>query len=343
VKKSSVVRLGWLLVGFLALLLFVNYMGASGLLAVFSRVNPIAIVLLVFVELVGFILYGTTWYVLVRSAGHQIRFWMCQTITFASVFISFLTSSGFILESMRVVLGAKEADMRTGESASTVILHRVIYLITVITSTLAAILALSIKGSMPRVEAIQLELGSCLLIAIIVLGLFLSASHRFIKPLQAVTSKITRPIIDHVQRQHAREADWSVERFLTDYEDTFRRLLVNRRDMLLTFASSGGDWGCSIILLWGILAVLGSISSVWIVVVVMAVGEVVQMLPIPIPGMIGIYESSLTATLVTFGVPGTISASASILLRLITSVFDIPATGYAAYRYGYKVLMKDLS
>jgi len=67
-----------------------------------------------------------------------------------------------------------------------------------------------------------------------------------------------------------------------------------------------------------------------------------EMIPIPIPGMLGIYETSLTATLITLGVPGAISASAMILLRLVTSVFDIPATGYAAYRYRYQVLMKNL-
>jgi uncharacterized membrane protein YbhN (UPF0104 family) len=75
----------------------------------------------------------------------------------------------------------------------------------------------------------------------------------------------------------------------------------------------------------------------------MAVGEMVQMIPVPIPGMLGVYETSLTATLVTFSVPGPVSASAVILLRLVTSVFDIPATGYAAYRYGYGMLMKKLS
>jgi uncharacterized protein (TIRG00374 family) len=113
--------------------------------------------------------------------------------------------------------------------------------------------------------------------------------------------------------------------------------------MLLTLLSTFGDWSCSVILLWGILAALGYLASVWIVVIAMAVGEMVEMLPIPIPGMLGIYETSLTVTLITFSVSGPISASAVILLRLITSVFDIPATGYAAYRYGYGVLMKRLS
>jgi uncharacterized protein (TIRG00374 family) len=337
------VRLGSLLVGILALLLFINYMGVNGLLLILSRVNLIAIVLLVLVELVGFVLYGTTWYLLIRSAGHQIRFGMCQMITFASVFVSFLTASGFVLESMRVLLGSKEARMHTGESASTVILHRVVYVITVLASTVAAMLALSVRGWMPHAEALQLELASGALIIIILLGVFLSLSPRFIQPLQSVTSRLIRSIMDHVQRLQEHEASWSVERFLTGYEDTFRRLLSNRRDMLLAFLSSSGDWSCSVILLWGVLATLGHIASIWIVVIAMAVGEMVQMIPIPVPGMIGIYETSLTATLITFSIPAPISASAAILLRLVTSVFDIPATGYAAYRYGYRALTKSFS
>ena len=342
-KKSSIVRLCWLLVGVLILLFFINYMGANGLVIVLSRVSLVAVVLLVFVELVGFLMYGTTWYVLIRSSGHRIKFGMCQTITFASVFISFLTSSGFILESMRVILASKEAEMHNGESASTVILHRVVYIITVLLSTGTAMLVLSFRGWLPRAEAVQLEVASGVLISIILVGIVLSLSARFIRPLQSVTTRIMRPIADHIQRLQERDVSWSVERFLTDYENTFRRLVSNRRAILVTFLSSSGDWSCSIILLWGILAVLGYVASVWIVVIAMAVGEMVEMIPIPIPGMLGIYETSLTATLVTFSVPGPISASAVLLLRLITSVFDIPATGYAAYRYGYGMLIRKFS
>ena len=342
-KKNSIMRLCWLLVGILILLFFVDYMGANGLLILLSRVSLIEVVLLVFVELVGFLLYGTTWYVLIRSSGHRIKFGMCQTITFASVFISFLTSSGFILESMRIVLGSKEADMHSGESASTVILHRVVYVITVLVSTVMAMFTLSVRGWLPRAEAFQLELASGVLLIIILVGIFLSLSPRFIPTLQSVATRIVRPIMERVQRLQEHDVSSDVERFLSDYESTFRRLLSSRRSMLVTFLSSSGDWSCSILLLWGILATLGHVASVWIVVIAMAVGEMVEMIPIPIPGMLGVYETSLTATLVTFSVPGSVSASAVILLRLITSVFDIPATGYAAYRYGYGVLMKRLS
>ena len=74
-------RLGWFVVGILGLLLFIEYIGANGVIVILSRVSLIAVVLLVLMELVGFVLYGTTWYVLIRSAGHRIKFVMCQIIT----------------------------------------------------------------------------------------------------------------------------------------------------------------------------------------------------------------------------------------------------------------------
>jgi uncharacterized protein (TIRG00374 family) len=257
--------------------------------------------------------------------------------------MSFLTSSGFVLETMRIVLGSKEAEMHNGESTSTVILHRVVYITTVLASTATAMLALSIRGWLPHAEAVQLELASGVLLIIILAGVFLSISPSFIEKLRSVSTRIITPIADHIKRLHGQDVDWSIERFLSDYENTFKMLLSNRRGMVSTFLASCGDWSCSIILLWGVLAALGHVTSVWIVVIAMAVGEMVEMIPIPIPGMLGIYETSLTATLIAFGVPGAVSASAAILLRLVTSVFDIPATGYAAYRYGYHVLMGRLS
>lgn len=228
-KKSSMMHLGGLLIGVLVLLLFVGYMGANGLLVILSRVSLIAVGLLVFVELVGFLMYGTTWYVLIRSAGHRIKFGVCQTITFASVFISFLTSSGFVLESMRVVLGSKEAGMHNGESASTVILHRMVYIITVLVSTLTGMLALSVRGWLPHAEAVQVEVASGVLIVIILVGVFMSLSPRFIQSLQSITIRIVRPIADHLQHLQEQEVGSSVERFFTDYENTFRILLSNPR------------------------------------------------------------------------------------------------------------------
>jgi hypothetical protein len=86
-------------------------------------------------------------------------------------------------------------------------------------------LTLSVRGWLPRAEAIQLELASETLIIIILVGFFLSLSPRFIPPLQSVASRIVRPVMDRVQRLQEHDVSSDVERFLTDYEGTFRTLI----------------------------------------------------------------------------------------------------------------------
>jgi uncharacterized membrane protein YbhN (UPF0104 family) len=67
----------------------------------------------------------------------------------------------------------------------------------------------------------------------------------------------------------------------------------------------------------------------------------IQMTPIAVPGMLGIYETAVTTSLSLFGIPIAVAASAALLSRIVTAWLDLPITGIAAYHYGYKVLEKQ--
>jgi len=110
--------------------------------------------------------------------------------------------------------------------------------------------------------------------------------------------------------------------------------------MLLSFLASLGDWACSVAILWTVLFALDSNVSVWVAVVTISIGRMIQMTPIAIPGMIGIYETAVTTVLALFAVPVSIAASAAILSRLVTVWLELPITGFAAYHYGFKLLGK---
>jgi hypothetical protein len=67
-------------------------------------------------------------------------------------------------------------------------------------------------------------------------------------------------------------------------------------------------------------------------------GKMIQMNPIAVPGMLGIYEAAVTTSLSLFAVPVAVAASAALLMRIITFWPDLPITGLAAYHYGFKLL-----
>jgi uncharacterized membrane protein YbhN (UPF0104 family) len=69
------------------------------------------------------------------------------------------------------------------------------------------------------------------------------------------------------------------------------------------------------------------------------VGDFIQMVPIAIPGMVGVLEVVTTAVLVMFGVPLSTAATATLLARISTFWFDIPITGAAASYYGAKYVL----
>jgi len=74
--------------------------------------------------------------------------------------------------------------------------------------------------------------------------------------------------------------------------------------------------------------------------ITISIGRMIQMTPVGIPGMIGVYETAITTILVLFAVPVSIAASAAILSRIVTVWLELPITGVAAYHYGFKFLGK---
>ena len=133
------------------------------------------------------------------------------------------------------------------------------------------------------------------------------------------------------------------DQFLDEYNSGFRKMISSKRQMILSFAASIGDWGCSVTILWIVLMSMGAQVSLWVVIITMAFGKMIQMTPIAIPGMIGVYEAAITTVLALFAVPVPIAASAALLSRIVTVWLELPITGIVAYHYGFRLLSSETS
>ncbi len=244
--------------------------------------------------------------------------------------------SGVFLEATRCLLGSKESGMRLGEATATVILHRILYIIGFLASTALALSALMIGGRITSSAIFELASVPIIAIAGLVALLYLSLDAKRMQPLLDRALKLAQPVIRVVQKEAQMQG--KADQFLGDYQLSFRRMLSSRRYMAISFAASVGDWACSVLILWVVLLSLGSIVSIWVVMITMAIGKIIQMTPIAVPGMLGIYEAAVTTSLSLFAVPVPVAASAALLSRIVTSWLDLPITGIAAYHYGYKML-----
>jgi uncharacterized protein (TIRG00374 family) len=324
-----------------ALAAFIYFVGINELEKVLLQIDPVVIVLMTAIQLLGFIFYASAWFLLIRATGHRIPFLTCQGIAFASIFASYTMPSGVFLEAMRVLLGAKESGMKLGESTATVILHRILYIIGFLASTAIAMLALITGGKIASSAIVELSVLPIVAIAGLVVLLYVSLDPKRVRTVLDRVLKLIQPLIKIVQKEAKTEG--KADQFVGEYYTGFRKMLASKTHIAISFAASLGDWGCSVLILWVVLGSLGTTVSLWVVIISMAIGKMIQMTPIAVPGMLGIYEAAVTTSLSLFAVPVAVAASAALLMRIITFWLDLPITGLAAYHYGFKLLSGRVS
>jgi len=240
------------------------------------------------------------------------------------------------LEAMRVILGSKESGMKLGESTATVILHRMLYIVGFLASTALALVALILGGRILSSAIVDLSILPILAIAGLLILLYLSLRPKRLQPVINRILRLAQPLIRAIQKEA--KADGKADEFLSEYQKGFRKMISSKIYVATSFVASLGDWGCSVLILWVVLVSLGVNITFWVVIISMGVGKMIQMTPIAVPGMLGIYEAAITTALSLFGVPVAIAASAAILMRVITFWLDLPVTGLAAYHYGFKFI-----
>jgi uncharacterized protein (TIRG00374 family) len=322
--------------GIAVLIGFIYYVGFGSIESILLSVNPFVIIAMVGLQFLSLGFYASAWYLLIRSVGYRMPFLTCQGITLASIFAVYTMPSGVFLEGARCILCSKETGMKFGESTATVILHRMLYIIGFLGSTALSLIALMVIGGVNSVILEELSVIPTISVVGLIVLLYLSLDPKRIQPLLDHVLRFALPIIRLVQKNAV--VDGKVDRFLDEYRLGFRKMLSDKLQIILSFAASIGDWGCSVMILWIVLLSMGAHASLWVAMITLAIGKMIQMTPIAIPGMVGIYEAAVTSTMAVFAIPIPIALSAALLSRIVTVWLELPVTGVAAYHYGFKLL-----
>jgi len=336
IRRATAIRIFSLLFGLLVLVAFIYYVGVGSVERILLSVSPILILFMVLLQLLSFVFYTSAWYLLIQAAGYKMRFLICQEITLASIFAVYTMPSGVFLEAARCFFATRETGMKLGESAATVILHRILYVVGFLACTAFATIALLVSGMMNSATLVELGAVPVITVAGLIILLLLSFDPKKIEPLLDYLLKIARPIIRLIQKEAV--VDGKADQFLGEYKSGFSKMISSRREMTISLASSIGDWASSVTILWIVLTSMGANTSLWVVMITMAIGKMIQMTPIAIPGMIGVYEAAITTVLSLFQVSIPIAVSAALLSRIVTVWLELPITGAAAYHLGFRLL-----
>lgn len=136
------------------------------------------------------------------------------------------------------------------------------------------------------------------------------------------TDKVARlaaGAVDWIPRVHAS----TVESWVHDVARNLRRLEADRERRNQVLVISVAKWVVGAAAAWMVFVALGHRTSFFAVFVAFALAKVVSAIPVS-PGGLGIFEATMIATLVAFGLPHVIATAGVLAFRLINFWLPIP-------------------
>lgn len=340
-SKEKIIFIASYMVGFIIIIALLYYVGFGKIAAVIMQMSIGFFIITLILDLTGLVFYALTWHILLKGLKCNVSFKTSLTVSLASIFTCYVTPSGVLLELLRVVLANKEAKVPIGYSAASVVMHRILY-------TVGFILCAAASFTVIQAKYTTLGTIGTLLLLIISLSIAFAAgilylSHRadlIEKMLIKLYRRFEGRINKIIRVYESEEVVNSLSNTISDFKNAFLELRRKPLYLLTAFIAVLATWIVDVAIFYVVFLALNYPISIWAAALTIVIGDFVQMTPIMIPGMIGILETAFTTTLLAFGIPLDIAASASILARIATFWFDIPVTAIAASYYGIKYLLK---
>lgn len=339
--KEKIIFITSYIIGFIIIIALLYYVGFGNVATILMRMSISFFIITLALDLAGLVFYALTWHILLKGLKCNISFKTSLTVSLASIFTCYVTPSGVLLELLRVVLANKEAKVPIGYSAATVVMHRILY-------TVGFILCAAASFAVIQAKYTTLGTIGTLLLLIIILSIafaggILYLSHRadLIERMLIKLYKRFEGRINKIVRVYeSEEVVNSLSNTVSDFKNAFLELRRKPLYLFMAFMAVLATWIVDVAIFYVVFLSLNYHISIWAAALTIVIGDFVQMTPIMIPGMLGVLETAFTTTLLAFGIPLDVAASAAILARIATFWFDIPVTAIAASYYGIKYLLK---
>jgi len=325
-----------LVLGFVILAVFLLSVDVEGVAGVLSKTNPVIYSLAFISVSVGILFYALAWSALLNSFGNPPNFLAANSMTLASIFINFLVPTGSVGgEVARAYLLAENSDIEFSKGIATVLAHRII---AILPFTLCAVLGLAgllitnpvyIPTSW-AVIAWGAASGSFALLGVVAYFLynFEKAKKTFLWVIDALTKIVRKQ--DWKENLKVRR-EKAVEAF-NSFEAAVKVMVGNKSNLVKSVLYAFVSWFFDALVALFVFQALNHPVDIWIIFVVYAIGMIVQLFPLGIPGSIGVSEGVMCVLYASAGVPSETALSAALLIRIPMYWFLLLLGAIATFR-----------
>lgn len=321
----------------LGAVIFVIYLYLANLGEIVSTIISLDLkiaLIAVLIDLMCIGLFALGWYVLLKNPG--INFKDCFEIVLISIFGDLMIPTASISgEFFRVSLTVKRGKIQFSEATASVLLHRILL---ALTFGVVLLVSLFYLMGLDRVPITEVYVLGIIAVADLTLGIVAMYSALRAEIFDKYVEKIAIKLGGIIKRIRPNN---NTDKLRTSILEGFRTFVnaiksVKPSRFILSFLILTARWFLIATIPYIMFISLGRPVSYWLVLGVSVFVSMVQMLPIGIPGMVGIMEVSMTAFFMAFGIPPSLAASATILTRLVIFWFELALSALVASIHGVR-------
>jgi len=305
-----------LIVGVLLILLIYNlFRSFRESFQLILTANVPIYILAIIVSVSAFHLYVISWMFLLKALNIKIKLKDVISLVWTSYFFDAMVPTASVSgEAIRAYLTTKKHDVEWGDSISSVVAHRTIAILSFTAMTAVCFIPLYLTYPLSKyvliLAGITVSLSLIGLVALLYFSLKPEAINTFMRGILKIIGKISKRAAGKIEK-----AEPKIVKTVYDFSNGMKLLINHKKVMLLTFITSVLWWLGNAFTGYVIFLSLGYNISFLLILFIFTLTILIRMIPILIPGSMGLFEVATIALWSAVGVSPSIAAAVALLNR----------------------------
>jgi uncharacterized protein (TIRG00374 family) len=317
-------------------LLYLYHLGFEETLNTLRSVDLAVFGLGVMLALMGVLCDSLSWKAIARKFEYKMSTWDMFLIYLSAIFMNNLIPSGsFSGETARIYFLEKlDGGSRIDRPSATVAASRIITAIPFFLGSVLGLAYLTLATDAPA-----WALATCSGITIFLL--FINAIFLGVCFTEGWLERIIFTLIDYIEKIfHVHVDRLQCSGIMNQFHQSMKMLTAHKRTLFISAFWAVIGWLCMTLVAVVIFRSMGVKVPIWAVFAVYAVMIFLQMLPLFLPGGVGLVDIVMSTLFISIGVPVHVSVAATILIRLI-QLWMLTSLGGIATAYLVKKINHD--
>jgi len=305
-----------LIIGILLILVIYNlFKSLKESFQIILSVNIPIYILAIIISVSAFHMYIISWIFLLRALNIKIKLKDVLSLVWTSYFFDAMVPTASVSgEAVRAYLTAKKHDVKWGDAISSVVAHRTIAIMSFTIMTAISFIPLCLMYQLSIgiliLAGVAVSLSLIGLIALLYFSLKPEAINAFMRGILKITGKISKRGAEKIEK-----SEQKIIKTVYEFSNAMKLLINHKQIMFLTFLTSVLWWLGNAFTGYIIFLSLGYKISFILILFVFTLTILVRMIPVFIPGSMGIFEAATIALWSAVGVSPSVAAAVALLNR----------------------------